>query len=60
MEAQRDFFKNHLGAWALKWCDLVKENARTDFYKGLAYLTRGALSELSEVLNVRLEKDIYQ
>lgn len=55
--AQRDFTRQHLGAWALTCCELVEANARTDFYKGLATLTRGALSELSELLDVPLTKD---
>jgi TorA maturation chaperone TorD len=55
--AQRDFHQQHLGAWALAWCDLVEGNARTDFYKGLAALTRGALSELSELLEFKFTKD---
>lgn len=57
LEAQRGFFNNHLGTWALKWCALVIENARTDFYKGIAHLTHGALSSLSEILDARLAKD---
>jgi TorA maturation chaperone TorD len=55
--AQRDFTQQHLGAWALPWCNLVEANARTDFYKGLATLARGALSELSELLDIKLTKD---
>ena len=57
LNAQREFFMQHPGAWALTWCGLVEENARTDFYKGLARLIRGALSALSEVLDVKLAKD---
>ena len=57
LDAQREFFKKHIGTWALTWCGLVEENARTDFYKGLAYLTRGVLSALSEVLDVKFAKD---
>ena len=55
--AQRDFHLQHLGAWALKWCALVEENARTDFYKGLATLTRAALSELSDLLDIKVMKE---
>ena len=58
--AQRGFHQQHLSAWALTWCSLVEENARTDFYKGLAHLTRGALSALSEVLDVKFAKDAAQ
>jgi TorA maturation chaperone TorD len=57
LDAQREFLKKHLGAWALTWCGLVEKNARTDFYKGLSHLTRGALSAMSEVLDVKLGKD---
>ena len=58
LNAQREFLKHHLGAWALTWCGLVEKNARTDFYNGLALMTRGALYELSEVLDVKLAKDV--
>ncbi|MGD0876569.1 MAG: molecular chaperone TorD family protein [Anaerolineales bacterium] len=58
--AQRDFHQQHLGAWALTWCGLMEGNARTDFYKGLATLTSGALSELSELLDVKFSKDTAQ
>jgi len=58
--AQHEFHQQHLGAWALTWCGLVEENAWTDFYKGLAYLTHGALSSLSEVLDVKFAKDAAQ
>ena len=57
LDAQREFIKKHLGAWALTWCGLVERNAQTDFYKGLAHLTRGALSALSEMLDVKSPKE---
>lgn len=60
LNAQREFLTKHLGAWVQTWCGLIEKNARTDFYKGLALLTRGALSELSEVLDVKLAKDAAQ
>jgi putative dimethyl sulfoxide reductase chaperone len=60
LSAQKEFLQKHLGAWALTWCGLVEKNARTDFYKGLASLLRGALSELAEVLGVKLAKDAAQ
>ncbi len=57
-EAQREFLQKHPGAWVLTWCGLVEANARTDLYKGVAYLIQGALAALSEVLDVKLAKDI--
>jgi len=57
LDAQREFMKEHLGVWALTWCGLVEQHAKTDFYKGLALLTRGAISALAEVLGVKLVKE---
>lgn len=57
LKAQREFFQKHLGAWVLTWCGLVDKHARSDFYKGLAHLVRGASEGLSDVLNVKLAKD---
>jgi len=57
LAAQREFIKEHLGAWAPTWCDLVELHAKTDFYKGLALLIRGAVSALNETLDIRPLKD---
>lgn len=56
LQAQREFVSDHLGAWAYTWCSLVEQHAKTDFYKGLAFLTRGAVSALAELLEVKLIK----
>jgi TorA maturation chaperone TorD len=47
LEVQREFFSKHLLRWAFQWCQLVLQNAKTDFYRGLAYLVRGSVSELA-------------
>jgi TorA maturation chaperone TorD len=57
LNAQREFFDKHLGAWALEWCGLVEKHSQTEFYTGMAYLIRGALSALSEALDTKLVKD---
>lgn len=57
VEAQREFLNKHLGVWAPTWCGLVEKNAQTEFYKGLGFLTRGALAELAEMLEVTLAED---
>jgi TorA maturation chaperone TorD len=56
--AQRDFANEHLLKWAAVWCQQVFENARTDFYKGIALLTRGALTELSQLLRLQITESI--
>ena len=59
-EAQRAFFKEHLGTWVLTWCGLVEQHAKTNFYKGLASLTRGAVIALSEIVEVKPSKEIVR
>jgi TorA maturation chaperone TorD len=60
LEAKREFFKKHTGKWVLKFCELIKDNAQTDFYKGVAHLTRGAMSTLAVILDVELVRDSTQ
>ncbi|MCX6078674.1 MAG: molecular chaperone TorD family protein [Chloroflexi bacterium] len=57
LEGQREFLAIHLGAWAFAWCARVEENAKTDIYQGVALLTRGALSVLAEVLDIKLVEE---
>lgn len=50
MTAQREFLSNHLLNWAADFCHLVSMEARTDFYRGIALLTRGSLAEIAAEL----------
>ena len=53
-DAQRQFLTSHAGRWMPAWCDLITTYARTDFYRGVAWVTKGALAELAAVLGMRL------
>ncbi len=44
--AHHTFFSEHLGLWGALWCDQVIKHASTDFYRGMAYILRGALKEI--------------
>jgi TorA maturation chaperone TorD len=46
-EAQREFTAEHPGKWIARWYDRVSEHARTDFYRGIALVTKGAVAALS-------------
>ena len=48
LEARQDFLGEHLLKWGAAWCDLVIEHAHTDFYHGVARLTRGAFSAIAQ------------
>lgn len=50
LAAQRAFLAKHLFLWVPLWCEQILEFARTDFYRGLALVIRGALTELSRIL----------
>ena len=52
LEAQRRFAAEHVFKWGPGWCSRVEANSESDFYRGLALVTRGALSELSVRLAV--------
>jgi TorA maturation chaperone TorD len=50
LDAQRQFLAEHLGMWGPDWCARLEETSGSDFYRGLALLTRGTLSEISRRL----------
>lgn len=57
-DAKRQFLSGHLLQWGPTWCALVKENARTDFYRGLSYLTMGALLAIADQYDVQVSKEV--
>ena len=50
LDAQRQFLIEHLLIWGPHWCGLVIENAKSDFYRGMALLLRGGLNEIKDKL----------
>ena len=44
-EAQKDFLRDHLLAWAPACLALVEKHAETDYYRGAALLALGSLAE---------------
>ncbi len=52
LEAQRRFLAEHLLRWGPGWCARVEATSKSDLFRGLALLTIGALSEISERLNM--------
>lgn len=52
LQAQRQFIAEHPLKWVSSWCSLVEEHSRTDFYRGLAILTRSTLFILADVFEI--------
>ncbi len=50
--AQKQFFIEHPLKWVGGWSKLIEENARTDFFKGIALITKGVLAEMVEILDL--------
>jgi len=57
LQAQRDFLQEHLLRWGPAWAKLVVQHAETDFYRGLAHLTHGALLAMAEFFQVEMPKE---
>lgn len=58
LQAQRDFLSSHLLRWGPVWAKLVKQHAATDFYRGIAHLTHGALLAIAETLEIKMPKEV--
>ncbi len=58
LQAQRDFLSDHLLRWGPAWAKLVKKHAGTDFYRGLADVTHGALLTIAEELEIPMPQEV--
>ena len=58
LEVQQRFLTEHPLRWMSQWCELVLAHARTDFYRGVALVTRGVLTELATILEVNLAEGL--
>lgn len=54
VDAQRQFLSEHTLVWAHHWCDRAISMGRTDFYRGIVLLLRGALCELAAALKIKI------
>lgn len=52
IDAQRLFATEHVFSWVGSLFEIVNSKARTDFYRGIALVTKGVLLELSDILSV--------
>ena len=54
--AQRGFLAQHVLPWVPRWANDVLMHARTDLYRGLAWLARGTAIEASSFFSVEQQK----
>lgn len=57
IDAQRAFLMQHMLSWVPRWSDDVNLHARTDLYRGLAWLARGVVQEAGLFFSVQAEKE---
>jgi putative dimethyl sulfoxide reductase chaperone len=53
LDAQRGFMSEHLLRWAPDWCKQVETQAKNDFYRGMAMLSRGVIEQAAQTFNVQ-------
>lgn len=58
LAAQREFLLEHLLKWGYQWCDLVLLHASTDFFRGIALLTKGVLAEIAAILQIERVSEV--
>lgn len=58
LQAQQEFLSEHLLRWGPTWAKLVRQHAATDFYRGVAHLTLGALLAIAETLQIKMPKEV--
>jgi len=58
IQSQREFLSQHLLCWGPAWARLVEKQAETDFYRGLAHLTQGALLAVASSLQIEMPKEV--
>lgn len=54
LAAQHEFLSKHPLSWVPQWCSLVESQANTDFFRGVALLTKGILAEIATTLHIRV------
>jgi len=52
VQAQREFLSDHLLKWGITWADQLYEHAVSDFYRGLAKLSKGAMLSAASFLKI--------
>lgn len=55
VKRQKHFMEDHIGAWAPLFCEQIRNFAKTDFYRGLSYMTEGFLETDAALINNLLE-----
>jgi TorA maturation chaperone TorD len=58
MKAQQQFLNQHPLKWISLWSQQVEEHAHIDFYRGIGFLTKGALLEMASILNLEIPAEV--
>jgi TorA maturation chaperone TorD len=58
LRAQCQFISEHPLKWISAWAGLVNQHAKTDFYRGLAFLAHGALLVTARQLQPQLSSEV--
>ena len=59
LQALREFLRDHLLRWAPDCFARTLEHARTDYYRGVATLARGTLTEIAGTLGLKIPAGVF-
>ena len=48
--AMRSFLTDHVLTWAPRFLEIMRENAKTDYYKGISVLAEGTLKQCATLV----------
>ncbi|MGD2155910.1 MAG: molecular chaperone TorD family protein [Anaerolineales bacterium] len=51
LDAQKQFLSEHPLRWVAEWSKQVEIHSQTDFFRGIALIAKGVLTELASILN---------
>lgn len=60
MEDLSGFASEHVFSWVPRWCDLVMEQAKTDFFRGIALLSKGIVASFADALKVEAKTEVFR
>lgn len=60
LTAQKKFYSEHLLQWGPAFAKLVIKHAKTDFYRGVGYLTLGSLLAVARILQLEIPAKAFE
>lgn len=60
MQDLSEFASHHVFTWVPRWCDLVADQAETDFFRGIALFSKGVTTGFAKALKADVETEVFR